>query len=333
MYICDLKLDVLLAVKNGTAFRMTVSIRMKKDDDGTARWGYLGQHDYRMPTGGPFRRQGGDLILQDTDGADFAVLTAYGEPPATGSSGIIQIFPPSTSWGGSVYAPQGTQGAPMVAQPGRPQYNGTAIVWKGSGRWTVLKSDTIAGLTQNTWNAFCDNVTQAASEWYIKTTAGFSASAAFGIGCEYLDGTLVIHSDMKEKEEILLFYKAHGVGVGTPGVGGTASADWTPCVGSYIIRGPLPTPTPFHPRQLVGPCVIVEVAGSKTPLPVPKLEVINVGAGFYGTLIFFGTQGGPGNPIFTNYKAACGVVGLSGAANVLGKGGASLNVSWGTVTS
>jgi len=334
MYVCDLKLNVLLATKNGQAFTIQVAIRMKKDDDGTARWGYLGQHDYRMPTGGPFRRQGGDLILQDTIGADYALLTGFGEPPAQGASGLIQVYPPPTSFGGgSVFAPQGAAGAPASQTGGRPQYPGSAIQWRGSGRWTVLKSDTIAGLTQNTWNAFCNNITTAATEWYIKTCAGFSVSAAFGVGCEYMDGTLVIHSDLKEKQEILLFYKAHGCGVGTPGIGATASADWTPSIGSYIIRGPLPTPTPFHPRQLTGPCVIVEVAANRTPLPTPGVEVIRVGVGGYGTLIFFGTQGGPGNPLFTNYRAACGIIGLAGAANLAGQGGASMTVSWGTITS
>jgi hypothetical protein len=334
MYVCDVKLDVLLASKNGQPFKILVSIRMKKDDDGTARWGYLGDHDYRMPTGGPFRRQGGDVILQDTEGKDYALLSGFGEPPAQGAVGGIQIYPPPTTFGGgSVYAPQGAMGAPMKAQPGvRPTYAGTAIAWRGSGKWTLLKSDTIAGVTQNTWNAFCNNITQSATEWFIKTTAGFSGSVGCGVGWEYMNGVLVMNSDMKKGEEFRLYYKAHGWSVMTPGVGGTASAEWTPCTGSYIIRGPLPTPNPFHPRQLAGPCVIVEVAGTKTFLPVPGAEVLDTGVGAYGTLFFFGTQGGPANPLFSNYKAACGVAGLTGAVNILGKGSASMNISWGTMT-
>jgi hypothetical protein len=334
MYICDLKLDILLASKNGEAFKILVAIRIKKDDDGTARWGYLGAHDYRMPTGGPFRRQGSDVVLQDTEGKDFALLAGFAEPPFAGRVGGIQVYPPPTTFGGgSVYAPQGVSGAPMTATPGvRPQYAGSTIAWRGSGKWTVLKSDTISGVNMNTWNAFCNNIANSGTEWFIQTTSGVSASGGCGVGWEYMSGTLVIESDTQKGKWVRLNYSANGPSVLTPGAGATASAEWTPCKGSHLVRGPLPTATPFHPSQLTGPCVIVEVAANRSPLPIPGLGPATVGVGGYATLFFFGAQGGSGNPLFTNYKAAAAVVGLVGAANLFGTGGASMNISWGTMT-
>lgn len=314
MYTVEIKLDIMLSSKasSNQQFKIVVAIQLMKLDDGTVRWGHLGQHDYRMPKGGNFSKDGGDIVLKSMDGKDFARLTNFPDSFRADSAGAIKVYDPE-----------------------KRNYPGQPIQWRGSGKWTFLRDKTPP--STSTWNHLCNNFKfLTPTEWYISSCYGFSlAGGAGGYGGEYLQGTIEFMNEVRPNDPpFKLNYKSLGGGFMTPGVGGSYAPSFLPTLGSYVVHGTLPADNPFHPRQLTGQCVIVDgSAGVTGNFPLPKGAKVPVPAGGGGalTMFLFGTLGGVGSALFTSYKA--GAVAFGGAVSVSGKSGPSLaaTLSFGTM--
>lgn len=304
MYTVEIKLDIMLATKSSSnqQFRIVVAILMMKLNDGTARWGHLGEHDYRMPTGGNFSKDGGDVILKDMNGNDFVRLTNFTDKFDANSAGAIKVYDPE-----------------------KRQYPGMPIQWRGSGKWSFLHDRTPP--STSTWTHLRHNLSQIASatDWYISSCYGFTVSGgAGGWGAEYQHGNLEFTNESRPNDPpFKLTYNAFGGGRSSSGVGGTISPSAWTTLGTYVVRGTLPTYDPFHPRQLVGQCVIFDISVSGTvPIPVPKTSVkVPGGLGGAGTMFLFGTLPAVGSVLFTSYKA--GAVALGGAVALSRKPGGS----------
>ena len=340
-FTCDVKLDIVLSSKQEAAgselFQIVVKIRMMHLDDGTYRWGYLGDHDYRMPTGGPFEHQNGEVILKDPDGNPFAKLTAFPDPPTQSAAGAIYVY-----------------------NPGARSYAPTPIQWRGTGKWAMLALSIGATPVEAALDALHKtwHFTEM-TDYFVITTGGFSVSYGGdkGYGAEYTDGVIEIGNTRWNQDpskgpvqKIRLRYHALGGGWMTPGVGGTLAPTCFKNFGSYVVRGTLPSVgMNFTPKDFVGPCAIIEGSASITGVMnwIPKLEHVpewvKTGAGASLATFLFGTLGGPGicginlgSAAFPAYRCGAVVLGPS-VAVALGNtpkkwsAGAGLTVNLGTM--
>jgi hypothetical protein len=314
MYLAKLRFDLTLASKTTTReqFKIVVGIRLLCLDDGTRYWGQIPPLDSRMPSGGQFLTAGDDITLLDGKGQAFASLTRTNSMSASGAMGAIFA-------------------ATHVSR------KSVVIEVRGTGKWTRLSYETQKSVTQETLKEMGSNLSKIAqaTEWWVSSSSGFSLGAGNGRNsCEYTNGSLEFSNETRPKDPpIILNFEAIGFGYGTKGGGVTIAPSFAPCKGSYVVRGTIPSPEPFHPRHLVGACAIVDgsVGGvAKIPMPRVKGVKVSVPAGVVGTgtMFLFGTLGGL---MFTSYKAGAVVVGLAGTTGTSGPG-AAVNLCIGSMT-